>query len=379
MQRAIAIAAALTVGDRCGAPPPSGAPVDVIRASVTVDGEDPFVGWFVLGDDGAPTLLYSEQSAFDAGPARYEPFEPTWYGWRSATATVRPLWRSAQRTAAPAVSSPWGDAEQVAVPLDSLYTEAPGIAPPAIHEVWGTFQDPPGVRLAWSTLAEAHRAHARGAGDRAELAAALQGALSHPLTAHDHRWQDAIAASVALEDPATTLRLYAFYQPIALCSLDRSPLVMATSYGAACAQAGRVGCALRLAVTAGNFGGLPGTSYWRDVRGDPAQWQPTAFTDVGVHDPALWLGALVHLTGDTLSPSIASITSAIAHHDDPSAALAVFQAVAADPTVDEYNRLLATMVVFRSDPYAVPDDLGHAAEAWLAAAHDDPYITYMIP
>jgi hypothetical protein len=181
--------------------------------------------------------------------------------------------------------------------------------------------------------------------------------------------REAISEALGRGDRRAVLALHRRYRPRGLCSMDAGPAAVARAYADLCYELGELGCFLQLQVRimGDDFDRTASTSWGEAAH--PTQADKLA--DTGIDVERFFRGLTIQLDGVKRRRELGSwrLARSIRESGRAGTTLPALATMAADPGLDEYNRLRATQVVVMAtnDDHALDESgLTGTARAWLA-------------
>ena len=346
---------ARTVRDFWSRAAPLAAPVPVVRATVSwPEAQQELAGVFWLLEGGQPRLLYLEGIEGIEGVEGVDPDDVPWgseivadpAGWTVGEVRIDITWRSAAVPIDRARFGAWSYVEVLADLESSLYDEVPKSS----------------QRKQVAALDQLASAEGEAA-----TRAALRAVMKAPPEANDRAWNRILTAAEAVGDTAIRHQAYRYFQPEGACSMDNSPAYTAREYADFCYDQGQTACAIQLQVASMDYWAQP-RSVWSSYGEAATPTGVDRLAQMGLDVPTFLLGLALEYQGvhDT-QMSLQRLGRAIRESEGAAATVAAFQQLATDPTVDEWNRIVAAIVLHHAVGRRL-DDSGFSpiARGWLA-------------
>jgi hypothetical protein len=179
---------------------------------------------------------------------------------------------------------------------------------------------------------------------------------------------EGIAAAIARGDQEGALSIYRRFRPRGACSMDERPARVARAYADLCFDVGRLGCFLQLQVQimGDRFDRVAYSSYGEASHATEAD----KLADTGVDVERFFRGLTIQLAGVKRRGELGTwrLARSIKESGSAGSILPAIATMAADPGLDEHNRLRAAQVVVMAtdDEEAIAqEDLADSARAWL--------------
>jgi hypothetical protein len=324
-------------------------PVEIVQVRGSGTGRE-FVGWVTVRE-GQPSLAFTDDPADKeaANALLAQKLTRTPQGWKGPGVELSTLWAPDPAPLSLIAWSRWGRVELLTRFEGDLYAPVP-VAKPRSTEA------------AMRALVAAKERQ-----DPAAIRKSVRAVLAAPLPSDDRRWAGVIAAAREVGDLDSALAAHRYFCPVGWCSMDSTPEDAARDYASTCHAAGRTGCALSLYVQAMDYWGLERNA-WSTYGESASETGVDALVDLGLDVPDFLLGLAHTFDGvDDLGVSLQRLGRAVRETARREEATAAFRAAAEDPTLDEYNRLIAGIVLYSAthgDPKL--SEPSTATRAWLA-------------
>jgi len=342
--------------------------IEVVHGTLVRSKKERHTGWFAIHDASGTAILQAleldgDTSIYDVlgGSSAEVAADRNGTTWTVQLASGNAVLEVDQQESLTVQDTPWEDWVYTTTLLgfEGLPYE------PMVEEPWGPASKSQ-ERLVEKALAAVGTSEGRSA---------LEAAIASGLPNGSEHWGGLVDAATEMGAHDLVLAAHRRWRPMGRCSMDTYPATVASQYADACFAAGRTGCALQLHVRI--MDDRHDRMIWSSYGEASHPTQVAALDSTGIDVPRFLRGLVLQYdttTTRTVGISTQRLGRAVHESVHREAMEGQLASWATDPTLDAYNRWMATMTLAWARHYQVgPTEplldsagLHPLSAAWLA-------------